>query len=70
MDESGGSSTAARASIRFAQEHAFFARPTKKRPQAQKQRNTKNMADKQESRVSEQGTTATAGRYSSYAFFL
>lgn len=40
-----------------------FGLPHKKRPQAQKQQNTKNTADKQESRVSEQGTTATAEMY-------
>jgi hypothetical protein len=66
----GGSSTAARASIRFHQKHRLFSPPHKKRPQAQKQQNTKNTADKRGSKAREQGTPATAGLYSIQSFFL
>lgn len=53
----------------FTKNTAFFARHTK-RTQAQKQQNTKNTADNQESRVSKQGDNSNGGTVQHPDFFF
>lgn len=68
MGESGGVVQRRARRFVFTKNTAFLAAPQKS-PQAQKQQNAKNTADKREDVIREQGTTATAGRYTISPFF-